>query len=439
MNLLVEILAAGLILAGASITALAALGVARLPDPFMRMHAATKAGVVGSGLVLLGAAAALGGPGAWITALCGVAFLAVTTPIASHVLGRASYVAGAPLSPSAVQDALSGVIERRAFDPVPLRDTVLRTGNQVREEKAMSVIGERGTGPAAMIHPAAPKRVLCWLAGGTTQGGAIEVAMTLSQEAGARLVGISALDPDTGIRREAMPAGGASWARWLADEKRARMRDTASAAFRLFEEAARRRSVDVAGRHEEGDLDSLAAVIAAHDVVVVPAGIGASMFVVPPAEELASLLIRRTTTPVLRVRRHPPRIRSIVVVVCGTPACRNLAGGLIRSGLWPTLPVSLLPVPRHGSRDEEGRMLAEAVDEQAGLLRAHGRSVAVLEAIDPQDAGALESRVSGFDVAVMACLSRKAGPFGALSLDPFEVVAGIVPVTLLPSGWCGPT
>ena len=44
MTVLREILAALLLVGGATVVALAALGVARLPDPFSRMHAAAKAG-----------------------------------------------------------------------------------------------------------------------------------------------------------------------------------------------------------------------------------------------------------------------------------------------------------------------------------------------------------------------------------------------------------
>lgn len=432
MTGLLQVLSAVLILSGASIVAIAALGVARLPDPFMRMHAATKAGVVGAGLVLLGAAAALGGAGAWITALCGVAFLAVTTPVASHVLGRAAYVAGAPLSPALVRDALSGIVDRRVFDTAPVREpNHRRAGSPGRQEDAMSVPRKRsGTPPAPTASLAMPKRVLCWLGGGRTQGGAIEFAAALSQEAGARLVGISAPDPDRGIEPCAMPAGGAYWARWLADGKRARMREAAAEAFRLFEEKTRGRPVDVSGRHEEGGLDVLAAIVAGHDLVVVPAGIGLSLFEVPPADELASLLARRTSTPVLRVWRPLPEVRSIVLVTGGTPDCGNLAGGLIRSGLWPFLPVALLPVAEEGAGGDAGA--GGAIVEQAGLLRAHGRRVTVLDPVDPGDAAALSSRVAGFDLTVMARLSNHAGWLGALRRDPFEVVAGSAPVVLLP-------
>jgi multicomponent Na+:H+ antiporter subunit G len=47
-------------LAGCVVALLAAVGIARLPDAFMRMHAATKAGVIATGLCVAGAAIASG-------------------------------------------------------------------------------------------------------------------------------------------------------------------------------------------------------------------------------------------------------------------------------------------------------------------------------------------------------------------------------------------
>lgn len=112
MSAFLEIWAGIAILAGAIVVGIAALGLIRLRDPFMRMHAATKAGVVGSGCLVYGAAWALGGGGVALDALiigtlC-VVFLLVTSPIASHALGRAAYVSGAPIASATVADALRG-------------------------------------------------------------------------------------------------------------------------------------------------------------------------------------------------------------------------------------------------------------------------------------------------------------------------------------------
>lgn len=79
-----------LLLAGTAFVLVAAFGVLRLPDVLMRMHAATKAGTLGIGLIL--AAALLQGDIsiAW-RALVTFAFLLVTTPVSAHLIGRAAH------------------------------------------------------------------------------------------------------------------------------------------------------------------------------------------------------------------------------------------------------------------------------------------------------------------------------------------------------------
>lgn len=69
----------------------AALGVLRMPDLFMRMHAATKAGTLGAGLLLLAVALAFSQTGVTVRTLATIAFLLVTAPVAAHVIGRAAY------------------------------------------------------------------------------------------------------------------------------------------------------------------------------------------------------------------------------------------------------------------------------------------------------------------------------------------------------------
>lgn len=103
---------AALLLGGSIVCLFAAIGVLRLPDFFMRMHAATKAGAAGAGLVLLGVAAFDASIATWIKAMLALFFLLVTTPVAGHLIGRAGYVSGAPLWRGTSEDALDGVLPR---------------------------------------------------------------------------------------------------------------------------------------------------------------------------------------------------------------------------------------------------------------------------------------------------------------------------------------
>lgn len=107
---------AALIVAGAAICLVAAIGVLRLPDFFLRMHAATKAGMAGAGLVLIGVAFAEGSLTLAIKVVLANVFLLFTLPVAGHLLGRAGYVAGVPLWRGTQEDDLKGVLPRGSFD-----------------------------------------------------------------------------------------------------------------------------------------------------------------------------------------------------------------------------------------------------------------------------------------------------------------------------------
>jgi len=89
-----------LVLAGVFFSLLAAVGLLRLPDLYTRLHAASKAGVVGAGLVLLAIAlTSLEGAVAF-RAVVGVLFLILTTPVSAHLLARAAYLTGLKPDPT---------------------------------------------------------------------------------------------------------------------------------------------------------------------------------------------------------------------------------------------------------------------------------------------------------------------------------------------------
>ncbi len=110
MSWLVDALAWTLILAGSFFMVVGALGLARFPDLFTRLHAAGLTDTMGAALALLGFAVHHGAgldpshlfPDALVIArlLLIVAFLWFTSPIASHALARAALTAGhAPWKP----------------------------------------------------------------------------------------------------------------------------------------------------------------------------------------------------------------------------------------------------------------------------------------------------------------------------------------------------
>lgn len=89
---IVEAFAMFLVLTGAIFCLLAGVGVARMPDLYMRMQAATKSGTLGVGSVLLGVAVYFRNLDVLVQCGLVILFLFLTAPIASHLLARAAYL-----------------------------------------------------------------------------------------------------------------------------------------------------------------------------------------------------------------------------------------------------------------------------------------------------------------------------------------------------------
>lgn len=68
---------------------LAALGICRFDNFYIRVHAATKASTFGLGFAIMAAAAHLGTVSAWVKAAVAIGFLFLTLPVSAHLLARA--------------------------------------------------------------------------------------------------------------------------------------------------------------------------------------------------------------------------------------------------------------------------------------------------------------------------------------------------------------
>jgi multicomponent Na+:H+ antiporter subunit G len=77
------------LLIGIFFMVVASLGIVTLPDLYTRMHAATKAGTVGIGFVLLTAALAMQDITVTSRVIGALFFILLTAPIAAHMLGKA--------------------------------------------------------------------------------------------------------------------------------------------------------------------------------------------------------------------------------------------------------------------------------------------------------------------------------------------------------------
>lgn len=89
-----QYLAGIVMILGALFCLLAGFGILRLPDLYMRMHAASKAGTMGAGLSLAAIALVAFDGGVILRAIAGFVFLLLTAPVSTHLLARAAYLAG---------------------------------------------------------------------------------------------------------------------------------------------------------------------------------------------------------------------------------------------------------------------------------------------------------------------------------------------------------
>ncbi len=114
ISMIGELLFVILILLGALFCAISAFGMIRLPDVYLRSHAATKSATLGVLCILIGTFFYF-----WlfldvvsIKLLLGIVFVFITSPVAGHLNGRAAYRSGVPLWDQSIQDDLKIALEQ---------------------------------------------------------------------------------------------------------------------------------------------------------------------------------------------------------------------------------------------------------------------------------------------------------------------------------------
>ncbi len=87
---MLEIITSVFLLIGAFFTLVGSIGLIRLPDFFMRLHAPTKASTLGVGGVLLASMVYALNEGVLIHELIITLFVFVTAPVSAHLLSQAA-------------------------------------------------------------------------------------------------------------------------------------------------------------------------------------------------------------------------------------------------------------------------------------------------------------------------------------------------------------
>ncbi len=87
---------------------LAAVGMIRMPDTYLRISVTTKAATLGIGLLMLAGAIHSNEIAITAKALAIILFIFLTAPVSAHLIGRTSYYSGVKLWKNSVVDDLKG-------------------------------------------------------------------------------------------------------------------------------------------------------------------------------------------------------------------------------------------------------------------------------------------------------------------------------------------
>jgi multicomponent Na+:H+ antiporter subunit G len=108
-----EAIASILLVLGGVFAFIAALGVLRMPDIMMRIHASTKAGTLGVGFIMAAVAVYFAELGVVSRAIAAIIFMFVSAPVASHLIARAAYRMGVKLTEDTVIDEMKDISKPR--------------------------------------------------------------------------------------------------------------------------------------------------------------------------------------------------------------------------------------------------------------------------------------------------------------------------------------
>ncbi|WP_437512096.1 monovalent cation/H(+) antiporter subunit G [Sorangium sp. So ce1099] len=106
--MILDIVEGALLVIGCIFMLLAALGILRMPDLFTRLQVTSKASVFGMTCILSASALHFDDPAVTTRVVVIIAFVALTMPVATHLLARAGYTTNTPLSPETVVNELAG-------------------------------------------------------------------------------------------------------------------------------------------------------------------------------------------------------------------------------------------------------------------------------------------------------------------------------------------
>ncbi|WP_347562564.1 monovalent cation/H(+) antiporter subunit G [Gramella sp. KN1008] len=141
--MMIDIIIGALATFGALFVLLAAVGLIRMPDTYLRISVTTKAATLGVGLVLMATTVYFSNADVTSQAFVIILFIFLTAPVSAHLIGRASYFIGIKLWDKSVMDELRGKYQKNTHvlksivDDTP-EDNIDHTRDEEEEEKTES-------------------------------------------------------------------------------------------------------------------------------------------------------------------------------------------------------------------------------------------------------------------------------------------------------------
>ena len=114
--MIVDIIIGTLATFGALFVLLAAVGMIRMPDTYLRISVTTKAATLGVGLLLMASMVYFSDSDVTSQAFVIILFIFLTAPVSAHLIGRASYFIGVKLWDKSVMDDLSGKYQKNTHE-----------------------------------------------------------------------------------------------------------------------------------------------------------------------------------------------------------------------------------------------------------------------------------------------------------------------------------
>lgn len=102
---------------GTFFSLMAAIGLVRFPDVYLRMASGTKAGTLGAGLNLLAVAAYYNNIEVTTKVIAAILFFIITAPVGAHMIVKAAYLTGVKMWSGTVRDDLKEHIQKSQDSP----------------------------------------------------------------------------------------------------------------------------------------------------------------------------------------------------------------------------------------------------------------------------------------------------------------------------------